>query len=188
MIWAKLIVKTIANLAMKIVGLPIVMVAALRPVIDRSKDEVHFHKAFWYWDNHHDRRSHGVDGTDSYRAKNPNDYWRRVKWAGLRNAASNFGVITQGYRDYEVKTPKYDYPSDWKGISGTFFGYGEVRATGEKLPLLWIVWKYPFVDRCFQFKFGYSLWEDDDEEGDTDLDWVSPKFQPHPWRKFGDRK
>ena len=186
--WAAILPLHLSNLALQVVGLVVVPVAALFTKRVGNFDVYHFPQWAWLWDNHHDRKSHGIDGRDIEREKIKNDWLRRVYWAGYRNRASNYGTMVLGYLDSTGETIEEhgSMPSDWNGQSGFYVGYAKVYGSWWLRPLLYFIKDYG-NGKCFYLKFGWKVWEDDDPQGDTDEDYIGLAIDIHPWRKFGGR-
>lgn len=184
--WLLIIPLHLSNLVLQVIGLVVVPIAALFAHQVGKFDVWHFPWWAWLWDNHHDRKSHGIDGRDIERQQIRNHWLRRVYWAAIRNRASNYGTMVLGYPDYDGRTvyERGDMPSDWHGHEGVYVGYAKVRQSSWYRPLLYIVKSYG-NGRCFYFKLGWKLWEDDDPQGDTDLDYVGLTIDIHPYRRFG---
>ena len=184
--WSLILPLHLSNLLLQVIGLVVVPIAATQAKKVDGKDIWHFPRWAWLWDNHHDRKSHGIDGRDIEREKIPHPWLRRVYWAAIRNRASNYGTMVLGYLDHNGALVEEHgvMPSDWHGEAGKYIGYAEVHGSWWYRPLLYFIKDYG-NGRCFYLKFGWKLFEDDDPQGDLDDDWVGLTIDIHPFRRFG---
>jgi len=201
--WLKPIPLLLSLIPVQLLGFIIVPIAALKAEKrphegEGGEDQWHFPKWAWLWDNHHDRHSHGIDGragfnkdgTPRERERFKNDWVRRVYWAAFRNRASNYGKMVLGVSERDA-TPIYEkgeYPSNREAVAGTYIARSKTTRKLGDIICFAKVWQYPFAKNyCIRMTYGWSLWNDNDDKGDKDHDWLGLQINCNPFVKFGGR-
>lgn len=195
--WIVSTIGAIANLAVKIAGLFVVPIALLFVQGSHrfnkgttNQDPYRLPDWAWWFDNYDD----GLDGpewwddkyTDSKVLKYFWDsaYFRRFWWNAIRNGCHNFGERVVGFHASKAQII-YDNgqrPSDWSGISGRQVMLAKVDGFPVWAPMIKYVHVYKDGKHCFEWLWGWKLWEVDPI--DPDDPWVNIGGRPpHPWRK-----